>query len=145
CARDPRLPRGALPGSRGPRLRDPRVVRDPLHGEVSAGSVRVQCRSDPLEQPRARLRVPPRHRRVPAVQAGAMSELAVLQVVGSEPEAEIILSLLRSEGIPAIAQKTNFAVGLADASSSSAGPREILVHAENLARAREILEDQPEL
>jgi hypothetical protein len=74
-----------------------------------------------------------------------MSELAVLQVVGSEPEAEIILSLLRSEGIPAIAQKTNFAVGLADASSSSAGPREILVHAENLTRAREILEDQPEL
>jgi hypothetical protein len=74
-----------------------------------------------------------------------MSELAVLQVVGSEPEAEIILALLRTEGIPAIAQKTNYAVGLADASASSIGPREILVHVENLARAREILEDQPEL
>jgi Putative prokaryotic signal transducing protein len=72
-----------------------------------------------------------------------VSELAVLQVVGSEPEAEIILALLRTEGIPAIAQKTNYAVGLADASASSAGPREILVHAENLTRAREILEQQP--
>ncbi len=72
-----------------------------------------------------------------------MSELVVLQVVGSEPEAEIILSLLRTEDIPAIAQKTNFAVGLADASSSGAGPREILVHEENLERARQILEEQP--
>jgi putative signal transducing protein len=72
-----------------------------------------------------------------------MSELVVLDVVGSEPEAEIILALLRTEGIQAIAQKTNFAVGLADASSSGAGPREILVHAENLERAREVLEEQP--
>ena len=72
-----------------------------------------------------------------------MSELVVLQVVGSEPEAEIILSLLRTELIPAIAQKTNFAVGLADASSSGAGPREILVHEENLERARRIIEEQP--
>ncbi len=72
-----------------------------------------------------------------------MSELVVLDVVGSEPEAEIILSLLRTEGIQAIAQKTNFAVGLADASSSGAGPREILVHEENLERARQVLEEQP--
>jgi hypothetical protein len=72
-----------------------------------------------------------------------VSELVVLDVVGSEPEAEIILSLLRTEGIQAIAQKTNFAVGLADAASSGAGPREILVHEENLERARKILEEQP--
>jgi Putative prokaryotic signal transducing protein len=72
-----------------------------------------------------------------------MTELAVVQVVGSEPEAEIIVQLLRTEGIQAIAQKTNFAVGVADASASGAGPREILVHAENLERAREILEEQP--
>ena len=67
----------------------------------------------------------------------------MLQVVGSEPEAEVILALLRGEGIPAIAQKTNFAVGLADGSLSAAGPREILVHAENLDKAREVLEQQP--
>jgi type III secretory pathway lipoprotein EscJ len=72
-----------------------------------------------------------------------MADLAVLEVVGSEPEAEVILALLRSEGIPGIAQKTNLAVGMADASAASGGPREILVHAENLARAREILEQQP--
>jgi putative signal transducing protein len=72
-----------------------------------------------------------------------VSELVVLDVVGSEPEAEIILSLLRTEGIQAIAQKTNFAVGLADAASSGAGPREILVHEENLERARQVLEEQP--
>jgi hypothetical protein len=71
-----------------------------------------------------------------------MADLAVLEVVASEPEAEVILGLLRSEGIPAIAQKTNFAAGLADGSLSAAGPREILVHAENLARAREVLEEQ---
>jgi hypothetical protein len=72
-----------------------------------------------------------------------MADLAVLEVVGSEAEAEVILALLRGEGIPSIAQKTNFAVGLADGASSAAGPREILVHAENLERAREILEQQP--
>jgi hypothetical protein len=72
-----------------------------------------------------------------------VSELAVLEVVGSEPEAEVIRALLRSEGIPSIAQKTNFAAGLADGSLSAAGPREILVHAEDLARARAILEEQP--
>jgi hypothetical protein len=72
-----------------------------------------------------------------------MADLAVLEVVGSEPEAEVILALLRSEGIPCIAQRTNFAVGLADGALTDAGPREILVHAENLARAREVLEQQP--
>ena len=74
-----------------------------------------------------------------------MSELAVLEVVGSEPEAEVICALLRSEGIPCIVQKTNLAVGMADASSSGGGPREVVVHAENLARARQVLEDQPQV
>jgi hypothetical protein len=66
----------------------------------------------------------------------------VLQVVGSEPEAQIVISLLRTEGIQAIAQKTNFAVGLADAASSGAGPREILVREQDLTRAREVLDEQ---
>jgi hypothetical protein len=72
-----------------------------------------------------------------------MAELAVLQVVGSEPEAEIILSLLRSEGIAAIAQKTNYAVGLADAAASGAGPREILVHADASAATRCVIRTRP--
>jgi putative signal transducing protein len=74
-----------------------------------------------------------------------MSELALLQVVGSGQEAEVICALLRTEGIPCITQRTNFAVGIADASASDAGPHEILVHAENLTRAREVLEQQPEV
>ncbi len=74
-----------------------------------------------------------------------MSELVVLEVVGSEPEGEVILGLLRSEGIPGVARKTNLAVGMADASASGAGPREIVVRAEDLERAREILEQQPEI
>jgi hypothetical protein len=74
-----------------------------------------------------------------------VAELAVLQVVGSEPEAEVVLGLLRSEGVRAIAQTTNYAVGLADAASSGAGPREILVREEDLTRAREILEEQEPL
>ena len=72
-----------------------------------------------------------------------MAELAMLQVVGSEPEAEVVIGLLRSEGIQAIARTSNYAVGISDAASSGAGPREILVHEENLARAREILDEQP--
>jgi hypothetical protein len=40
----------------------------------------------PLGQPGARVSVHPRHRRVPPVPAGAMSELALLQVVEQQPE-----------------------------------------------------------
>jgi hypothetical protein len=42
-------------------------------------------------------------------------------------------------------QKTNYAAGLADGALSPGGPREILVHAENLEKAREVLEQQPEV
>lgn len=66
----------------------------------------------------------------------------MLEVVGSEPEAELICSLLRSEGIPCIQQKTDYAAGVGDGMSVIGGPREIVVHAEKLAEAREILERQ---
>jgi coenzyme F420-reducing hydrogenase alpha subunit len=71
-----------------------------------------------------------------------VAELVVLEVVGSEPEAELICSLLRSEGIPCIQQKTDYAAGVGDGMSVIGGPREIVVHAEKLAEAREILERQ---
>lgn len=67
----------------------------------------------------------------------------MLEVVGSEPEAEVIVALLRSEGIPCMVQKTNWAAGLADGALNPGGPREILVHAENLEKARDVLERQP--
>jgi hypothetical protein len=70
------------------------------------------------------------------------NEPVALDVVGSELEADVICGLLRTEGIECSVRKTNFAVGLADGSASSAGPREIVVHAADLARAREILQPQ---
>jgi hypothetical protein len=70
-----------------------------------------------------------------------MAELVVLKVVGSQPEAELLCSLLESEGIPCIQQPTNFAAGAGDG-LSTVGPREIAVHAERLAEAREVLERQ---
>jgi putative signal transducing protein len=72
-----------------------------------------------------------------------VAELAVLKVVGSEPEAEVICALLRSEGIPCIVQRTNFAAGVGDGMSVLGGPREVVVHADRLAEAREVLERQP--
>ncbi len=56
------------------RLRDrDRVVRDPLHRALPARAVRVRRRGNPLGEPRARVRVPPRHRRVPAVSVEPVS------------------------------------------------------------------------
>jgi len=68
-------------------------------------------------------------------------ELVVLQVVGSEPEAELICSFLRNAGIPCVQQPTNFAVGAGDG-LAVVGPREIVVHEENLDEAREVLRQQ---
>jgi hypothetical protein len=70
------------------------------------------------------------------------NEPVVLDVVGSEFEADVICGLLQSEGIDCSVKKTNFAVGLADGAASSAGPREIVVQAADLARAREVLSSQ---
>ena len=61
----------------------------------------------------------------------------MLEVVGSEPEAELICSFLRSAGIPCIQQPTNFAVGAGDG-LAVVGPREIVVREENLDEARDV-------
>ena len=71
-----------------------------------------------------------------------MSELVVLEVVTSELEAEVIRGLLRSEGIPCIVQRTSLGAGMADGFPSALGPREILVHAQNLDAARKVLSEQ---
>ena len=47
---------------------DHRVVRDPLHRPLPARALRLRGRRAPLGQSRRRVRVHPRHRRVPAVQ-----------------------------------------------------------------------------
>ena len=64
-----------------------------------------------------------------------------LTVVGNEPEAEMLCGLLRANGIACMYRTTNLAAGMADASTSMAGPREILVEEEQLEEARKLLPD----
>ena len=72
-----------------------------------------------------------------------MAELAVLEVVQSEPEAEVIRGLLRSEGISSLVQQTSVGAGMAGGLAGAAGgPREILVDEQNLAAARRVLEQR---
>lgn len=69
-------------------------------------------------------------------------DLAVLDVVQNEAEAELLCSLLRSAGIPAMQRLTTMGGGAADGFPTGGGPREILVRAEQLERARDTLEQR---
>ena len=69
------------------------------------------------------------------------SELVRLTTVADEFAAETIIGLLQTEGIESIQRKTDFAAGMADASASAFGPREILVKATDLDAARELIEE----
>jgi putative signal transducing protein len=64
-----------------------------------------------------------------------------LTVVGNEPEAEMLCGLLRANGIACMHRRTDLAAGMADASTSMGGPREILVEEEQLEAARKLLPD----
>jgi hypothetical protein len=65
-------------------------------------------------------------------------ELVVVQVAGSEPEAEFVCSLLRDSGIECLSRPTNFGAGAGDGLATS-GPHEIVVAARDTEAAREIL------
>ena len=65
-----------------------------------------------------------------------------LTIVSTELEADIIESLLRTEGIESGKRKTDFAAGASDGGASSLGPYEILVAADDLESARELIERQ---
>ena len=71
-----------------------------------------------------------------------MDDLAVLQVVQSEPEAEVIRGLLQTEGIPSFVQMTTVGSGSVGGLPGAGGAREILVPAASLERARQLLEEQ---
>jgi hypothetical protein len=58
--------------------------------------------------------------------------------VPTEGEAELLCALLRTEGIACDHRATNFSAGSMDG-LPGAGPREILVDEDELARALEIL------
>jgi hypothetical protein len=67
-----------------------------------------------------------------------VDELVVIDVVASEPEAELLCSRLRNEEIPCTHRVSNFGAGAADGLSVG-GPHEVLVRPEDLERAREIV------
>jgi hypothetical protein len=74
---------------------------------------------------------------LPGVQAG---ESVVLKVVSGESEAEVVCGLLRSAGIEYGVRDTE-AIESALEDFIAAGAREILVHASDLAAAKELLAD----
>jgi hypothetical protein len=67
-----------------------------------------------------------------------MGELVVIEVVASEPEAELLCSLLRSAGIRCTYRVTNVGAGAADGLAVG-GPQEVVVRAEDVESAREVL------
>jgi len=69
------------------------------------------------------------------------AQIVRLTVVSNEIEADVILSLLRTEGIESTQQMTNYGAGGIDAVGSG-GPREILVRAEDLEKAQALIEEQ---
>lgn len=66
-------------------------------------------------------------------------EMQRVTVVPNELEAEMVCALLRSAGIKCGHRETDVAAGLAGGQPGMMGPREVLVAAEDLERAREVL------
>ncbi len=67
-------------------------------------------------------------------------DLVRLMIVANELEAEMVRSLLATNEIQSMQRYTNFGAAALDGMPSGAGPREILVRAEDLDAARELVE-----
>lgn len=67
-----------------------------------------------------------------------MDELVVVDVVATEGEAELLSNVLRDAGIDASYRLSNFGAGASDGMPTG-GPQEVIVRAEDLAAAREVL------
>jgi Putative prokaryotic signal transducing protein len=65
-------------------------------------------------------------------------ELVRLTIVPNEAEAEMIRGLLATEGIESMYRPTDFAAGALDGWAAG-GAREVLVHANDLETARELI------
>ncbi len=65
-------------------------------------------------------------------------ELARLTIVANETEAELVRQLLATDGIVSMHRMLDFAAGAWDG-WAVAGAREIVIHARDLERARELL------
>ena len=68
-----------------------------------------------------------------------MDDDASLTVVGSEPEAELVCQLLRTEGIECFHRPTDYGAGVGDGLASGWGPHEVVVRPADVGRARELL------
>ena len=64
-------------------------------------------------------------------------ELVVVEVAGTETEAELLCSLLASAGIRCTRRQTNYGAGAFD--GMPGGPQEVVVRAADLESAREVL------
>ena len=64
-----------------------------------------------------------------------------MEVVGSEPEAELVCSILRDAGIQCMQRITNAGSGAMDGMAIG-GPREIVVRSVELDRARDVVRAQ---
>lgn len=67
-----------------------------------------------------------------------MDELVVVEIVGNEPEAELLCSLLRTAGISCTHRQSNYGAGASDGMPVG-GPHEVIVRAEDMESAREVL------
>ena len=67
-------------------------------------------------------------------------EWVVVEVAASEPEAELLCSVLRSAGIECLPRLTNQGAGAGDG-LGTAGAHDVLVSPQDAEEAREILDD----
>jgi hypothetical protein len=67
----------------------------------------------------------------------AVSDLAVIEVVGSELEAILVCAILRDAGVPCMHRPTNIGSGAMDGLTTG-GPRAIVVRREDLDLARRV-------
>jgi len=67
-----------------------------------------------------------------------MDELVVVEVVATEPEAELLCSLLRSAGVRCARRQTNFGAGATDGLPVG-GPQDVIVRLQDLESARDVL------
>jgi Putative prokaryotic signal transducing protein len=70
-----------------------------------------------------------------------MDDLVVVDVVATQPEAELLCGLLRSAGIKCLHKLTNRGAGAADGMAVGA-PRQVMVRQKDADSAREILRQQ---
>lgn len=86
----------------------------------------------------ARWRERPKRNKLRASEMSPTDELVVVEVAGSQPEAEMLCSLLRSAGIACMPRLTSRG-GAVSYGGGIGGPHEIMVRSKDAQAARKIL------